>query len=626
MRLLNVSTLLVEEFDQCDVPPYAILSHTWEEEEVSLQDIQSGSAYSKKGYAKIQSCCKQAREDGFTHCWIDTCNIDKTSSAELSEAINSMFKWYKNSTVCYVYMSDYYHVDHSLERCDSSCSDTVKGDDPESLYASGFASARWWTRGWTLQELLAPSVVEFYDKKWTRIGTKTTLCKQISHASGIDEATLCGGNVMELNVAVRMSWAAGRQTARLEDEAYCLMGLFGVNMPPLYGEGRRAFVRLQEEIMRSTEDYTLFLWQLRPGISRCGLLADSPDSFQRVIRARVFTFGSMLGGLEQSTRTYNIPLHWVEKDCFSESSGYFLPNDHSPPSWTSRGVRLNMPLITQPNGSMVVSLAAVTRNTVEMDQKLFICLWIYRSSNHLVMERGEIVVVPKGSTRRSPFQILDLSTRSPVLEAGHLSCPFTLLIIRNSPDSIQYSCSMIENTTGWYQNPSSAIRKSLDRVEDRGFLHLQKFFACLSKDMKRICMEQAPSHCFALENSWSGWYDKFTFTCTQKGRVEKEFDVHVAIQGQDAFCRISREAHEEHGGAGIVVRKLAAHGPSAAGFYGSCDELVLTDGDPGKDIRVKATISTVAPVVLEGHLCNRMVLSLTLTGEKQVGVAPKMTI
>ncbi|KAH7088930.1 heterokaryon incompatibility protein-domain-containing protein [Paraphoma chrysanthemicola] len=260
MRLLNVSTLLVEEFNQRDVPPYAILSHTWEEEEVSLQDIQSGSAHSKIGYAKIQNCCKQAREDGFTHCWIDTCNIDKTSSAELSEAINSMFQWYKNSAVCYVYMSDFYLADHVLERHNSSGTNTVKGDD---FHAFVFARARWWTRGWTLQELLAPGVVEFYDKDWTRIGTRTTLCKHISRASGIDEATLCGGDVMELNVAVRMSWAAGRQTARLEDEAYCLMGLFGVNMPLLYGEGRRAFMRLQEEIMRSTEDYTLFLWQLQ---------------------------------------------------------------------------------------------------------------------------------------------------------------------------------------------------------------------------------------------------------------------------------------------------------------------------------------------------------------------------
>ncbi|KAF2713962.1 HET-domain-containing protein [Pleomassaria siparia CBS 279.74] len=267
MRLLNTSTIQVEEFLSNEIPEYVILSHTWEEEEITLQDIQAG-ALNKKGYTKIKTCCSKAANDGFLYCWIDTCCIDKTSSSELSEAINSMYKWYQNSRICYAYLADF----------EESSASVIEN------YRS-FTESRWWTRGWTLQELLAPNVVEFYSVNWTEIGTKLSLHEQITEITGIDEGVLCGADPSRRNVAVRMSWAARRNTSRIEDQAYCLMGLFRVSMPLLYGEGNRAFIRLQEEIMRVREDYTLFAWSptIVPGYSdphiSKGLLAYSPSDF-----------------------------------------------------------------------------------------------------------------------------------------------------------------------------------------------------------------------------------------------------------------------------------------------------------------------------------------------------------
>ncbi|ORX99611.1 heterokaryon incompatibility protein-domain-containing protein [Clohesyomyces aquaticus] len=249
MRLLNTKTLQIVEFLGRNIPEYVILSHTWGDEEVIFQDVQQSKVSEKKGYAKIQGFCKKAAEDGFQYGWVDTCCIDKTSSAELSEAINSMYNWYKGSRICYAYLADFEM--------------TVGGVGD---HYRGFIASRWWSRGWTLQELLAPETVEFYDSNWNEVGTKLSLQDQIAEITGIDRRILGGADPFGVNVAVRMSWAAQRETTRIEDQAYCLMGLFRVNMPLLYGEGKRAFLRLQEEIMRIREDYTLFVCGL--GISR----------------------------------------------------------------------------------------------------------------------------------------------------------------------------------------------------------------------------------------------------------------------------------------------------------------------------------------------------------------------
>ncbi|KAG7406773.1 Vegetative incompatibility protein HET-E-1 [Fusarium oxysporum f. sp. rapae] len=261
MRLLNSTSFELVEFVGDSIPPYAILSHTWASEEVTFSYLQQREYEHLKGFAKLKSCCAQAVQDGLEWAWIDTCCIDKSSSAELSEAINSMYLWYKNADVCYVYLYD------------------VPPPDPfvdEHL----FQNARWFTRGWCLQELIAPREVEFYAQDWTELGTKWSLKQAIFDITSIPIAVLLQKKHLgHFPVAQRMSWASKRNTTREEDIAYCLLGIFDINMPLLYGEGRRAFIRLQEEIMRRRVDYSIFLWQSTALHSTTGLLCDSPHYF-----------------------------------------------------------------------------------------------------------------------------------------------------------------------------------------------------------------------------------------------------------------------------------------------------------------------------------------------------------
>lgn len=233
MRLMNSEMQEIKEFFGSDIPNYAILSHTWGREEVAFQDTQGQDARSKAeakaGYLKIQGCCNQAKIDGIKWVWIDTCCIDKTSSAELSEAINSMYAWYPNSQICYALLEDVPPLNGRFHNDD-------------------FRSARWFKRGWCLQELIAPAKIESYASNWTEIGSKRSLYNEIKGATGIpEEVILQTSSLKEYTIAEKMSWASERYTTREEDIAYCLLGIFGVFMPLLYGEGSRAFQRLQEE-------------------------------------------------------------------------------------------------------------------------------------------------------------------------------------------------------------------------------------------------------------------------------------------------------------------------------------------------------------------------------------------
>jgi hypothetical protein len=254
MRLLNTRSFGFKEFTR-GVPPYAILSHRWgtETEEVLYNDIKSSIFKLKKAFAKVvEACCRNALEDGFEWVWIDTCCIDKSSSAELSEAINSMYAWYKNSTVCYVFLQDV--ASDREPHCGSD-------EQYEKIWpVSSFERSEWFHRGWTLQELIAPDRVEFYTCGWVWIGTKRSLAPRLEVSTKIPTSILNGRDLETCCVAQRMSWASNRQTTRVEDGAYCLLGIFGVNMPLLYGEGSNAFIRLQQEILRQKEDYSLFAW------------------------------------------------------------------------------------------------------------------------------------------------------------------------------------------------------------------------------------------------------------------------------------------------------------------------------------------------------------------------------
>lgn len=264
MRLMHARTRKLEDFIGSTVPEYAILSHTWESEEVLYHDVETkdeSKLCELKGWYKVVQCCQQALEDDIDYVWIDTCAIDKSSSADLSESINSMFAWYQNAKICYSYLSDYVG---DLSKC------------------------RWWSRGWTLQELLAPKQVEFFGQpavaegRWVPLGSRSFLCDEVVRVTGIPAPYLKGpGKIESASIAQRMSWASRRQTTRVEDTAYCLLGIFGVNMPLLYGEGQRAFLRLQEEIIKSSTDQSIFVWGKMLSEDNVGLRAvceKNPDS------------------------------------------------------------------------------------------------------------------------------------------------------------------------------------------------------------------------------------------------------------------------------------------------------------------------------------------------------------
>ncbi|KAI4223591.1 MAG: hypothetical protein L6R36_005300 [Xanthoria steineri] len=262
MRLLKTRTLPLLDFVDLLRPEgtkYAILSHTWGTEEVTLEDLHKTESKQLQGHKKIERYCAQADHDGYDYLWIDTCCIDKKSSAELSEAINSMYNWYYWADVCYVYLSDFsLDTDRSFNGC------------------------RWFTRGWTLQELLASKTIRCYDQHWRYVGDKGDLAAPFSAVTGIEKVYIKHrGGVHTASVAARMSWASRRQTSRPEDEAYCLMGLFNVNMSLLYGEGSvKAFQRLQHKIIKTSEDESLFAWSAYDSLPLIGLFAPHPSFFR----------------------------------------------------------------------------------------------------------------------------------------------------------------------------------------------------------------------------------------------------------------------------------------------------------------------------------------------------------
>ena len=226
-----------------EIPPYAILSHTWgaDVDEVTFQDVTNGAGARKVGYEKIKFCAQQARRDGLSYFWVDTCCIDKTNLVELSEAINSMFRWYSRATMCYVFLSDVPQ-------------DPLEGmDKPEgSTWVRDLRRSRWFTRGWTLQELLAPTTVDFFSNDGYKLGSKSTLEGHICDITGIPARALRGGPLPDFSIAERLSWQDGRKTKKEEDKAYSLLGVCGVSMPLIYGEGiDQAFKRLKREIDES---------------------------------------------------------------------------------------------------------------------------------------------------------------------------------------------------------------------------------------------------------------------------------------------------------------------------------------------------------------------------------------
>jgi hypothetical protein len=237
-RLPASDDYILEEYVGNSIPPYAILSHTWglDNDEVTFKDVMKSQGKDKPGYRKLKFCSEQAAKDDLHFFWVDTCCIDKTSSAELTEAINSMFKWYRVAKKCYVLLSDV------------SISSPVT-ETTQEKWAEIFQSSRWFKRGWTLQELLAPRSVEFFSKSGNKIGDKKSLQDAVHVTTGLPIPALENSALSQFSIDERFSWAERRETKREEDTAYSLLGIFDTQIPLIYGEGRdRAFIRLRREI------------------------------------------------------------------------------------------------------------------------------------------------------------------------------------------------------------------------------------------------------------------------------------------------------------------------------------------------------------------------------------------
>ncbi|KAH0537946.1 hypothetical protein FGG08_005396 [Glutinoglossum americanum] len=407
MRLLHCKTFQLESHDDPTTrPPYAIFSHRWGREEVLYDDIRDqphavdfvvlqeyiqglekelnelkchlrvakgtgGAADSrgvrvgdgenivgggaidlrlhrakkKEGWAKIEGCCAEASRLGFTYVWIDTCCINKDSSTELSEAINSMFVWYREADLCLAYLEDYTY---------SSPTPYI----PEPIQRG---TSQWFTRGWTLQELIAPREVVFYNKYWTFIGCRTSLADIISGLTGISAKILSprsGAHLSDFSVATRLSWAAGRKTTRGEDRSYSLLGLLGVSMPIIYGEGEEAaFFRLQTEIFRSSSDHSIFAWRgdvsqknkkvfRDPTFSKDGHTPEPlhihPSSSETIFERSVSLLARSPDNFKHSSNIYNVPYTPEDLVAFSsppDGAGALQKYSH-----VTQAMRVQLPL------------------------------------------------------------------------------------------------------------------------------------------------------------------------------------------------------------------------------------------------------------------------------------------
>jgi len=303
MLLLSTLTYELHNAEDEEVtknPQYAILSHRWSEPktEITFRTLNPadlrGFTLQTPSAKKIRGACAKARErkPPLAWLWIDTCCIDKSSTVEETRSINSMFEWYRKATVCYTYLNDVV--------CPPRGDQTFKRQQQQGSQPRGQESV-WFERGWTLQELLTPQSMEFYDVEWKFMGTRADLADDLQRVTGIDKRYLTGhSSFREASVATKMSWMAGRVTKEVEDIAYSMLGLFNVNLTPLYGEGCKAFMRLQRAILESSTDESIFAWTVPeqrltcyrkggqapntwnwpPSPCRWGLLAPSPDCFR----------------------------------------------------------------------------------------------------------------------------------------------------------------------------------------------------------------------------------------------------------------------------------------------------------------------------------------------------------
>lgn len=253
---MNTSTFELHTSTQIEFKQqgYAILSHRWGPDEILFSQIghfanelrQTKYRHALPQLDKIHGACLTARNQGLHWMWIDNCCINKSDNSELSESINSMFKWYSEAVICLTYLSDVRKT---------------SGSPVFQSYETGETS-KWFSRGWTLQELLAPSKLLFYDADWDYLGSKMDLAGSIEDVTGIATHYLTGEKDFRIAcIAAKMSWAARRETTKEEDMAYSLFGIFNLHLPVQYGEGKAAFLRLQDALI-AKNDESLFAWKM----------------------------------------------------------------------------------------------------------------------------------------------------------------------------------------------------------------------------------------------------------------------------------------------------------------------------------------------------------------------------
>ena len=311
MRLLKLSgdndfSFTKDILDENEIPPYAILSHTWQEDqEVTFDEFSNYESKSKAGYNKLRFCAQQAKRDGLEYLWVDTCCINKADAIEVQCAINSMFRWYQKAAQCYVYLTDV-----------STKKREAGNETFEYTWEPAFRRSRWFTRGWTLQELLAPYTVTFFSKEGNQLGDKKTLERHIHEITGVPIRALQRAPLDEFSIEDRLSWSEGRHTTRKEDRAYSLLGIFGITMLPNYGEGEEnAFRRLNKEITELSGGKALSLDDGQRRILLDSLRFDQIDARQMSIKnAHAKTCKWLLKNQQY--------LDWLDKAKLNEHHGF----------------------------------------------------------------------------------------------------------------------------------------------------------------------------------------------------------------------------------------------------------------------------------------------------------------
>ncbi|KAK7467679.1 hypothetical protein VKT23_004732 [Stygiomarasmius scandens] len=255
-RFIDAKTLQLVKFDvYSTVPPYAILSHRWiPGKEVVYNEFvrPQKETFQKSGCRKIMAACRKALQDGVRYIWVDTCCIEQGNHEDVAANITSMYAYYQNAEICYAYLAD---VTRTAEWIEAS---------------------EWFDRGWTLQELLAPRTVAFFNENWTYIGSKHELRDDICRKTTIPPSVLLGKqSVQDVDVLTRMSWATRRETTKQQDRAYCLQGLLGVSVEPDYDEyWKVSFSRLGRALLDSRPELKETL-----GISDDILSSNNSDVF-----------------------------------------------------------------------------------------------------------------------------------------------------------------------------------------------------------------------------------------------------------------------------------------------------------------------------------------------------------